>query len=122
MASDPTVAEFRAAFAEFSTTADDAVTAVIETSAYIYAFNDEARLFLVAHVITVGAENTGALDGGSGVVTRERIGQREVYYNGASGETPMTPDEAWFQRSSYGRMYRTMVKRSSRYVLGMFSA
>lgn len=119
MAGDPTVAEFRARFGEFSATEDAVVTTVITGSTSIYGFNDEIRLLLVAHLLTLEHERQTTPDGGSGVVTRERIGQRDVFYNGSVGDIPL--DDAFFQRSSYGRMYQTMVKRSPTYVLGMMN-
>lgn len=109
------VAEFRAKFAEFSTAviADADVEMYIEDSQYIYGRDDDTRLYLVAHLCALHKERSATIDGGSGVITRERTGQREAYY------VEVARDEAFYERSSYGRMYRQLLKRDATYVLGM---
>ena len=112
-AHNPTVAEFRAKFGEFSTLDDGIVQGYIGDSALLYARDDDIRLYLIAHLCALHGERGTKPDGGSGVIERERIGQREAYYS------KVAEDEAFYERTSYGRMYRQLLKRDPTYSLGM---
>ena len=78
---DVTLAEFRARFPVFAAgTSNAAIETAIEEAHQLSDTSHDASLFCVAHLITLLAEETADLDGGSGVVSKETIGPRIVEY------------------------------------------
>ena len=72
---DVTLAEFRARFPVFAAgTSNAAIETAIEEAHQLSDTSHDASLFCVAHLITLLAEETADLDGGSGVVSKETIG------------------------------------------------
>lgn len=76
----------------------------------------EAQLYCVAHWLTLEGEKSTdddgrpVPDGGSGVVTMERIGPRSVSY--------ATPDgRKFYERTYYGRSFLEMARASPRRML-----
>ena len=113
----PTAAEFRSRFPEFTAVAHDdaAVEQAAVTASQISAVSLEALLYLTAHVLTLTAERTAALDGGSGEISAEGIETRSVSYVTQA----QTDSDAFFTRSSYGRMFQILEQRSPSRALGI---
>ena len=118
----PTVAEFRAQFgADFPETTypDATVEARIKEARLIHAVRKLATLYLTAHLIAIDAENTGEPDGGSGVVTSEKIGPRQVDYATQAGGTERSKARrAFFATTSYGRRFLMLADTSPRAAIG----
>ena len=118
----PTVAEFRAQFpTDFpvATYPDAVITARIAEARQIHAVRKPATLYLTAHLIAIDAENTGEPDGGSGVVTSEKIGPRQVAYATQAGGTERSKARrAFFATTSYGRRFLMLADTSPRAAIG----
>ena len=115
---DVTLAEFRARFASFATVADDVVETTIEEAHQLADTSHTASLFCVAHLLTLLAEETAELDGGSGVVSKETIGPRIVEYVTQA----MTAREAFFGTSAYGRRVLAIEGRTPKAAMGVVIA
>ena len=90
----PTVAEFRAQFptAFLALTHPDAlITTRIGEASQIHGVRKLATIYLVAHLLAVDGEATGAPDGGAGVVSSETIGPRKVAYLTMAGGRDAEP-------------------------------
>ena len=119
----PTVAEFRAQFPTafpVATHPDTLIEARISEARQIHAVRKLATLYLTAHLIAVDAENTGKPDGGSGVVTSEKIGPRTVNYATQAGGGREGTDKrrAFFATTSYGRRFLVLADTSPRAAIG----
>ena len=113
----PTAAQFRERFPEFTVAShpDAAITQAAETASRISAVSFEALLYLTAHVRTLDAENTAALDGGSGEVTAESVETRNVTY----AKQAKDEGDVFFTRSSYGRMFKMLENRTPSRAMGI---
>ena len=107
MVPTPTAADFKIQFPEFRAEQDDAVTAMLDLAASVNAQSTNLISYLTAHLLTVASAD-GKMDGGSGEVTMDGIGPRQVSYRTMAE----TGDEVFFTRSSYGRMYLMLAKRN----------
>ena len=109
----PSVAELRARFPEFTTEryADATVEAVIADSERLWKWDDEARLFLIAHLLVLDSERSLLPDGGSSVVASERIGARAMTYVKDEGD-------AFYLRTSFGREFLALQRRHPGFVMG----
>ena len=108
--SAPSVATFRTRFPEFTQSefSDALVSNLAAVAFHISGINTEATLYLLAHLVAVSKEDNAELDGGSGVVEEERLGPKSVkYVNQQMGE-----GDAFFNRTSYGRLFMVMESRS----------
>ena len=115
----PSANEFRADFPEFPETKTgpdgnpvdvwtDAKLAPILAAAYqIHALEPYLTKLLAAHLATLDAEAVSEADYGSGEIKHEEAGPRKVDY------VTMARDggEAFYTRSSYGRMFLAMENR-----------
>ena len=118
---DPTVAELRARFPGFAVGdfPDVLVEAAIATAMSISAISKEATLHCIAHLLTLDAEQTNALDGGSGEVANENVpGVKSVVYVTMAKNSR----DVFFTRSAYGRAFLIIEKASPSNALAMFSA
>lgn len=106
MLTPPTAAEFKSKFSEFSATQDADVDSVVALAIQINSRSLEIVNYLTAHLLTLRAEDTGKIDGGSGEVTMEGIGPKQSSYLAQAQNN----SEVFFSRSSYGRMYLTLCK------------
>ena len=116
-ATAPSVATFRARFPEFTDAlySDTLVGHAITDSERLYRFNDEARLYCMAHLLVLTKEQGLSPDGGSGVVASERIGARAVTY-------VQDDKDGFYARSSYGRMFLALEARNPTRVMGFHFA
>ena len=113
---DVTLAEFRARFVvSFASVADDVVETAIEEAHQLADTSHDASLFCVAHLLTLLAEETAELDGGSGVVSKETIGPRIVEYVTQA----MTDRQAFFAVSAYGRRVLAIEGRTPKAAMGV---
>ena len=116
---DVTLAEFRARFPVFAAgTSNAAIETAIEEAHQLADTSHDASLFCVAHLITLLAEETADLDGGSGVVSKETIGPRIVEYVTQA----MTDRQAFFAVSAYGRRMLAIEGRTPKAAMGVVIA
>ena len=118
MATDVTVTSFRAQFPQ-STHFPDATEAQIESAleeaCILHSLRELATLYLTAHLLAIDSEHTGKPDGGSGIVSMERIGPRTInYLNQIEG----AGRKAFFASTSYGRRFLELEARTPRYGIG----
>lgn len=109
---DPTHADVKLRFPEFTLTEDSVVDLAIATALKLCGeTNFETILYAAAHILAVNSQNTGAADGGSGIVSMEILGPRTVQYQNMAKEG----DEIgrFFEQSSYGRTVLMLEKRST---------
>ena len=107
-----TPAQVRARFPEFTEQAhpDAVVVAAIGTASRLTAGNGDILLAATAHLLALRVENTGAPDGGSGVVAQETVGPRMVMYEAeARGD-----GDAFWLRTAYGRLFKALDRTSPR--------
>lgn len=113
--SKPSVADFAAAFPEFSVDSSD-VQGALDTACAIHSFKPLATLYLAAHLLVLASEDQAGPDGGSGEVTSETsVGNKLTQYK-AMAETG---GEVFFTRTSYGRTFLTLEKRTARHGLSV---
>ena len=107
----PTATEFRTRFGEFADTAaypDADITAAIATARQIFAATREGTLYLTAHLLALAPEYTAPLDGGSGEVSGESVGGRQVSYQVMAKDA----SEVFYTRTSYGRSFLALRKQA----------
>ena len=109
--SAPGVPDFRAQFPELQTSPDVVIANAITTA---YAMHSQVRLatlYLAAHLVVLTAEDTGKPDGGSGEITSETsVGGKMVMYM----QMAESGREIFYTRTSYGRTFITLERRSAR--------
>ncbi len=110
--SKPSATDFRSAFPEFSATEDALVTAAINTAYGMHSAKRLATLALTAHLLVVmNEDDISEPDGGSGEVTGETsVGNKISQYRVMADSGP----EVFFTRTSYGRAFLTLEKRTAR--------
>ena len=115
-ANPPSVTEFREAFPEFTEPlyADAKVTRAASIAHQMSAVTADATLYLTAHLLVIGGEDSLTPDGGSGVVVDESAAGQRVTYEKQAEET----GDAFYFRTSYGRMFRALERRAPRRVFG----
>ena len=113
----PTLEDFRARFPELSSTADALVEVTIDDARDIHDRRSLATLYCAAHLIALIPEQTGQVDGGSGVVASEGIGpQRVSYITQATGDD--NARKAFFATTFYGRRFLLEEGRNPRTAIG----
>lgn len=108
----PQASDFRDLFPEFTEAdyPDALVERWIETAGYIHSVTLRGWLFLTAHLLSI-AKSDGALDGvatpdqGQGLLRVERLGEKRKEYSYSSDSME------FYDRTSYGRMFRQLDKR-----------
>ena len=106
---DPTLAEFRTRFAEYSETTDEVVTAALELAVALCGeAGFQPTLHATAHILALADQETGHADGGSGIVSMEILGPRTVQYQNMAKENR----ERFFEQTAYGRMVLATESRS----------
>ena len=97
-----TVADFRAQFmTDFDEIDDAPIELALASAAREYALDDEAVLWLAAHVLAVNLTDRNAVDSGAGVVVESGTGElRSVLSVG-----DLTPRDREYLRDRYGRRY-----------------
>ena len=116
-----TVEAFRARFPAplFSTTADEQVALAICDAQLLHSINETAVLYLSAHLLALGSETTGEPDGGAGVVTKEKLGPKDITYLTDAGEDER---RAFYATTSFGRRFLALEDRTPRVALGCIVA
>ena len=112
------VSDFRIRFPEFAETADVRVLAAIREAEAVTHVSKDAVLHCAAHMLACMGEETGALDGGSGVVQHETIGSQNMSYRDMAGDEPR---EVFFSRSAYGRHVLLLENRAPAIGMGMIA-
>ena len=116
----PQASDFRTLFPEFTEQdyPDELIQRWIETAGYIHSITQRGWLFLTAHLLSI-ARADGALDGvatpdqGKGLIRVRELGKKKAEF--IYGENAM----AFYQRTSYGRMYCEISKRASATGIGV---
>ena len=112
------IADVRAEFPEFASTADSAVARAIRLASQVTNVSRDARLYCAAHFLTKFAEETGKQHGGSGLVEREVLDDREVWYV----TTAKKEADVFFSTSAYGDTYLTLARHAPRRVVSIVVA
>ena len=115
------VAAFRSRFPDplFTTASDEAVALAICDAQLLHDRDETATLYLAAHLLALDAEQTGAPDGGAGVVTQERIGPRTITYLTDAGDDER---RAFYATTSFGRRFLALEDRNPYVGLGTLVA
>ena len=130
----PTIADFRARFPEFATTADPAITAaILNASDFVdqsWSENDyqPAILYLAAHLVVLqrdaaqAASDTGGVNVGDDTVYVSSVSMegRSISYSQRSGSaastrkstTVITGATEFLRQTFYGRMYEKLMRRN----------
>ena len=69
--------------------------------------------------MATGAQNTGAADGGAGVVQEETIGPRKITY---LNQVEDGRNDVFWMQSAYGRRFLTVRNSTARYRISAFVA
>ena len=111
----PTVSDFRQEFPEFRATDDGVITSRLNQARLIHDVRRLATLYLTAHLIVIGNQESLMPDGGAGVVSREKVGPRDIEY---LTQADNKPERSFFASTSYGRQYLALVDSSPRASIG----
>ena len=116
-----TVQAFRARFPAplFSTDTDEQIALTISDAQLLHSVNETATLYLVAHLLALNSETTGEPDGGAGVVTKEKIGPKDITYLTDAGTDER---RAFYATTSFGRRFLALEDRTPRVALGCLVA
>lgn len=108
----PGLPAFRSAFPELSGRADADVSRMIDVAYQMSAVKTDATLYLAAHLLAIDAENTGGIDGGSGEIASETsVGGKLATYKTMAEKSGL---DVFYSRTSYGRMFLAMERRTAR--------
>lgn len=123
---DITAIDFRARFPEFTSAqfTNQMVQSAVVTAKSIDSTRREATLYLAAHLASVWRAEGGVdPDGGSGAVSAETIGPRTVQYLTQAAPVPGSSgsQDAFFERTSYGRTYMLLRDSSPRRVMPLLA-
>lgn len=113
------IAKFRFLFPQFSTVNDIWLEEYYRQALTIFSKCSYAVLYLTAHLIAIaqdtGMNSTGAaVDGGSGEVTQEKVGDLQVTMQPMADA--MRARDSYFSRTEYGRTYMTFRDTCPSYV------
>ena len=116
-----TVADFRARFPAplFSTATDEQIALTISDALLLHSSNETATTFLVAHLLATDAEQSEKPDGGAGVVTKEKIGPKDITYLTDAGDSER---RAFYATTTFGRRFLALEDRTPRVALGCIVA
>ena len=116
-----TLAGFRARFPAplFSTATDEQIALAISDAQLLHSINETAALYLTAHLLALDSEITDKPDGGAGVVTKEKIGPRQIDYLTDAGADER---RAFYATTIFGRRFLALEARTPRVALGLLTA
>ena len=105
-----TASEFRASFPEFSESGypDLLVERWIGVARRIHDLSTDGVGFVTAHLLALDRQDTSTPDGGRGEVTGESLGPKSLQYRTQAD----SGREVFFTRTSYGRLFLTLEKRT----------
>ena len=108
-----------AVLARFPELANDHPTELLDEAAkaamQIYSLRREGALHLAAHLAVCWRwENTGVMDGGSGVIQQETVGPKMAIYANMTGNSKEGRQDGFFERTGYGRTYLILRDTSPR--------
>ena len=105
---DLTAAQVKERFTEFDSVDDAVVSALIADAYALTDVSEAATLNCVGHLLALHPEVNGKADGGSGEVTMEKIGPRQVQYMAQAERNR----EVFFTSTAYGRRCLSIEKRT----------
>ena len=115
-----TLSGFRTRFPEFADAigagnrrTDAQITLALDEGRIIHAVTDLGTLYAAAHLLVLDDEETGQVDGGSGLVKSEKLGPQEVDFQTQA----LTAREVFYATTSYGRKLLALEARIPRLVV-----
>ena len=108
--------KFRATFTELASVTDEKVTRFLEEARLIHAIRETATLYCAAHLVVLDRdEGAYTVDGGAGLVEGETVGPGMTTFKSQAKDE----QETFFARSSYGRMFLTLERRTPEKIMSM---
>lgn len=123
----PTASDFRTQFPEFTEQdyPDDVITRHLTRAGYIHSVTQQGWLLLTAHLLSI-AKADGALeatpaepDGGQGLITEDKLGDKTKRFTHGGGKKGMADAKEFYKRTSYGRLFLEISRRSKATRIGV---